>query len=468
MPGAMLKKIAKTIGEQSLFQPGDTVIIGISGGADSVALLDVLVSLEGYRLKLVAAHLNHLLRGTESDEDEAFVQELSACYHIPCEIKRVDVDGLRRQENFSLEEAGRIARYEFLHEMALKHQADAIAIAHHADDQAETVLMRLIRGSAVTGLAAMAPKTQEKLVRPLLCVTRREIEHYLERRRLSYRNDSSNADTAFLRNRIRHELIPVLATFNPAIVKRLNVTAKALAADEAVLEQVTEAAFKRHGKVDAQLMCLSVTGVRKEPPAIRFRLYRRAVLQVKGDLARIGSCHLNAVDRLVLSAKPNQSLNFPEEVRVEKKYDTLYFLRSMCEAGPVLPDMQIPGPGVYSIPGVGTLLVTVDQFPAVAGSIPATVAFFDAKATPFPWLLRGFTAGDRIIPLGMSGSKKVKDILIDEKVPRESRRLFPLLLSGGRLIWVLPLRVSEETRVTQETEHVLRAEILGFSPCIDL
>ena len=464
----MLRKIVKTIGEQALFRPGDTVIVGISGGADSVALLDVLVSLEGYHLKLVAAHLNHLLRGAESDDDEAFVQKLSARYHVPCEIKRVDVDGLRRQESLSLEEAGRIARYEFLHEMALKHQADAIAIAHHADDQAETVLMRLIRGSAVTGLAAMAPKTQEKLVRPLLCVTRREIEHYLERRRLSYRNDSSNADTAFLRNRIRHELIPVLATFNPAIVRSLNVTAKALAADEAVLEQVTDAAFERHGKVDADLVCLSVNGIRKEPPAIRFRLYRRAVLQVKGDLARIGSRHLNAVDRLVLSAKPNQSLNFPEEVRAEKRYDTLYFLRSVRQADLVLSDTQISGPGIYFIPGVGTLLITEAQFPAVAGSIPATVAFFDTKTAPFPWVLRGFRPGDRIIPLGMSGSKKVKDIFIDAKVPRESRRLFPLLLSGVRLMWVFPLRVSEETRVTQETEHVLRAEILGFSPCIDL
>jgi tRNA(Ile)-lysidine synthase len=310
----MLKKVMHFIEEYSLFAPGDTVVVAVSGGADSVALLDILVSLRELRLNLVVAHLNHLLRGAEADADEEFVHKLAASYGVPVVVKRADVGEVARTEGRSLEDAGRAARYAFFDELAVSHKAHAVALAHHADDQAETVVMRLLRGAGGSGLCAMAPKSAGLYVRPLLSVNRGEIEAYLQRRGIAWRTDSSNAAADFLRNRIRHELIPYLARYNPAISDRLSATAEALAADEEYLEAATNAAFASYAVLSAGRIILDLPGLRSEPRGIRLRLYRRAILQAKGNLARIGFRHLRAIDCLVFSAKPHKikNLSFPE------------------------------------------------------------------------------------------------------------------------------------------------------------
>jgi tRNA(Ile)-lysidine synthase len=463
----MRNQVMKYISEQQLFDRGATVIVAVSGGADSIALLDILSSLPEFPLNLIVAHLNHSLRGAESDGDEAFVRELAAHYGLPCEVGRADVQALSSMHKLSLEEAGRAARYAFLHELAARHRAHAIALAHHADDQAETVLMRLLRGAGATGLAGIAPKTGNGLVRPLLGITRGEIEAYLQARGLAFRTDSSNADTSFLRNRIRHELLPYLATFNPAVRDRLVATAAALAADEVLLEDITDAAFVRHGQISAGVVTLCLPGLAQEPAGVRLRLYRRAILLVKGDLARLGSSHLHAIDRLVFSSRPSGSLDLPDEVLVARNYARICFSSSPERTGVRLPEAVLAGPGVHVIPGYGRFMVEEALFPGKAEKIPPSVAYFDAEAVPFPWLVRAFSAGDRIIPLGMSGRKKVKDIFIDAKVSLERRSRVPLLFSGDLLIWVCGLRVSAETRVTERTVRALRVEIPDFIPYLN-
>ncbi|WP_243689383.1 tRNA lysidine(34) synthetase TilS [Geotalea toluenoxydans] len=206
----MLRKVNSYIRAHRLISSGDTIIVAVSGGADSVALLDVLASLRSSKLRLIVAHLNHCLRGSESDADEAFVRKLAGKYGVCFVTKAVDVLALSRESKMSLEEAGRVARYRFFKELAINCKARSVAVAHHADDQAETVLMRLIRGAGGSGLRAMTSTTAGLIIRPLLSVTRREIESYLDKKGLGYRTDSSNADLNFLRNRIRHELIPFL------------------------------------------------------------------------------------------------------------------------------------------------------------------------------------------------------------------------------------------------------------------
>ena len=454
------RKVLAAIGEHALFGAGDTVIVAVSGGADSVALLDILASLEELCLTLVVAHLNHSLRGAESDGDEAFVRELAARYGLPCEVERADVKGMSRARKLSLEEAGRTARHRFLLGLAERYGAHAVALAHHADDQAETVLMRLVRGAGGTGLAGIAPKTSG-LVRPLLGVTRGEIEAYLRSRQLPFRTDSSNADTIFLRNRVRLELLPYLATYNPSVRDRLVATAEALAADEALLEEVTNRAVACHGSA-ANGLC--VAGVRTEPLGVRLRLYRRLLHLTKGDLNRISSRHLYAIDRLVFSERPNGSLTLPAGAVVARRYDTLSFAVLTADAPAGGAELALDGPGTYSLPGGGMLKVEEADFPGLWQDVPPGVAFFDADAAPFPWLVRTFRAGDRIVPLGMAGHKKVKDLFIDAKVPPEARRRTPLLFSGGRLIWVCGLRVSAESRITGLTGRVVRAEILDFTP----
>ena len=454
------KKVAQFIDAHGLFTAGDTVVVAVSGGADSVALLDILASLAELRLTLFIAHVNHLLRGVESDGDEAFVRHLGQRYGIPVETVRVDVKELARQQKRSLEDAGRVARYDFFARVARQCDADAVALAHHTGDQAETVLMRLLRGAGGSGLSAMAPKSVGNLVRPLLALTREEIETYLKHRGLPYRNDSTNSDTSLLRNRIRHELLPILGTYNPAVSDRLAATARALARDEEILEMITVAAFARHGRVGAARVAMDRAGCLAEPEGIRYRLYRRAILLARGGLERIASCHLEEIDRMLFSTRPHLDLSLPDGVRVSRSYDTLSFYQGDEIQIYDMAETVIHVPGVQTIPG-GFRLTVEERTPHGAGLFASPcVAWFDAAAVPFPWQVRTFRPGDRIIPFGMTGTKKVKDLFIDEKVPRDIRRRIPLVFTGGRLVWVATLRVSAEAAVTDRTCRAIRAEVL--------
>lgn len=444
--------------EHSLFSPGDTVVVAVSGGPDSVALLDILASLPSLGLQLVVAHVNHCLRGAESDEDERFVAALAASYALPFECERVDVHDFSRRERLSLEDAGRRCRYAFFDRLTARYGASSVALAHHADDQAETLLLRLLRGAGTTGLSAMTPRTAGRYIRPLLALTRHEIERYLHGRRLSFRVDSSNADIAFLRNRIRNELIPSLAGLNPKISRRLAVTADLLAADEEVLDRAVASAFERicrdegEGRVE-----LDVEALLREPRGIRYRLYRRCVEVVKGDLARLAFNHVRQIDDLVHSPRPNLSCTLPEGVTATRGYGMLV-VGPAVETEGFEAELFIDGPGTFPLPGGGELVVEVTP-PPEAIDLPPHAGCFDLARVPFPWLVRGERPGDRIRPLGMNGSRKVKELFIDEKVPREMRRNIPLVFSNGELIWVCGYRVAEGGRVTADTVRVARAEV---------
>lgn len=239
-----MSRLIARIRSQQLFAPGETVVVAVSGGADSVALLDLLVQLQPENLLLVVAHLNHCLRGAESDGDQEFVAGLAARYGLPFACARADVAALARSERLSVEDAGRQERYRFLTGVARNFRAASIALAHHRDDQAETVLIRLLRGAGGTGLSAMAPR-QGLLKRPLLQVSRAELKCHLKEQGLTWRDDASNADTAILRNSIRHELLPALQRYNPRISERLAATADILASDEELLEGLTRSAWQQ-------------------------------------------------------------------------------------------------------------------------------------------------------------------------------------------------------------------------------
>lgn len=457
-----LKKVLRYIEENKLFAPGDTVVAAVSGGADSVALLDVLASLRGLRLNLVVAHLNHLLRGAEADADEEFVRKLAGSYGLPVEVRRIDVREIAGRQGRSLEDAGRAVRYAFFDELAVSHKAHVVALAHHADDQAETVLLRLLRGAGGSGLCAMAPKSAGRYVRPLLNVTRGDIEEYLRSRGIVWRTDSSNDDADFLRNRIRHELIPLLSAYNPAISERLTVTANALAADEEFLETATTTAFASHGVMGVDGVTLSVPGVLTEPRAIRMRLFRRAILLARGDLARISFRHLQEIDSLLFSPRPHLTLTLPDGLRAARSYEKISIFAEEVKY-PFLPDeLCLNGPGRYQLPGGCILAVDFARPPENLKSVPATTAFFDLDGAPFPWLVRTFRPGDRFFPFGMDGHKKVKNLFIDAKIPLAFRSRIPLLFCVDTLLWVGGIRRSSAACLTERTKTVVRAEIHDF------
>ncbi|MRR53704.1 MAG: tRNA lysidine(34) synthetase TilS [Deltaproteobacteria bacterium] len=455
----MLRKVSETIRDNRLFCQGETVVVSVSGGADSVVLLDILSSLTKLRLNLVVAHLNHGLRGKESDDDAAFVEELAARYRLPCKVQRVDVKEISKRRKLSLEEAGRNARYQWFDEVAGSCSAHAIALGHHADDQAETFLLRLFRGSGTTGLASMRLRTSARYVRPLLLLTRDEILSYLERRGLSYRHDSSNDETVFLRNRIRHECLPYLRTFNPAISERLNNTAEALAADDEVLENLVEGLFPRLSRTDSEGFVLNVTAVRSELPGLRYRLYRRALQLLRRDLARIATIHLKQIDRLVHSARTQGEQSIPGGFSVLRCYDELHFLATDKKPGREAWEIRIEGPGSHLLPDGREISICLTAPPENWESLPSSRAYFDPAAFPFPWTLRTIRPGDRFRPFGMSGTRKVKDFFIDGKIPLSVRYRTPLLFAAEELIWVCGLRVSESGRVPPGTRQVAEVAI---------
>jgi tRNA(Ile)-lysidine synthase len=453
------KKVVRAIEEHGLFNAGDTVIVAVSGGADSVALLDILASLEYLHLNLVVAHLNHGLRGLESDGDAEFTAVLARRYNLPFEAVAADVREIGRLRRLSLEEAGRSARYEWFDALAGKHGARRIALGHHADDQAETFLLRLLRGAGTTGLCGMRPLSAGRYVRPLLGLSRSDIVAYLDSRGLSWRNDTSNDDTSFLRNRIRHECLPYLASYNPAITERLNAAADILAADEAVLETLTDQVFGRLCAVDSSGVSLDIPRSRAELPGVRFRLYRRAILAVKGDLARISGSHLKQIDDLASSARVNGVFSLPGGVLVRRSYRTLQFLLPVMEPAVWSREILIDGPGRYELPDGGHLSVRLTAPPDGWPGHPPLRAYFDPGKTPFPWTVRTFRPGDRFRPLGMKGHKKVKEFFIDAKVPAPLRRTLPLLFRGEELLWICGLRVAEAGRISPGTREVVEVEI---------
>jgi len=458
----LVSRIVRTIREQQLFSPGDTLIVALSGGADSTALLDLLGRLPGYDLRLVAAHLNHCLRGAESDGDEQFCRGLAGDHGIPIEILRLDVKQFAASAGLNLEDAGRRARIAFLEQMREKYCAAAIVTAHHGDDQAETVLMRLLRGSGMTGLSGMQYRNRRGHVRPLLDVTRAEIERYLAELGLAWREDASNRDLDFLRNRIRHQLLPLLEQYNPAIRRTLTATAALLSDENALLDSLAEQAFEvcwhsSHGSHGSSLVC-GIAGFKAHPPALQRRMLRLACLRLAGNLVGFTLGHIESIRQLPDSPRPNARLSLPQGIGAMREYDRIVLRFNPREAPVVAEDIIIPAPGSYRLPWGGSLEVETCSTPVDFNQLPAGAACFDMSRTPFPWRMRSFRAGDRIVPFGMTGRKKVKDIFIDRKIPLPDRRRIPLVFCGDELIWIAGVCASESCRIAHADAALVKVE----------
>lgn len=465
-------RVVRTIREHSLFNPGDTVIVALSGGADSCALLDMLAGMGSLSPRLVVAHLNHCLRGADSDGDEAFARALAGQYALPFECRRLDVRYLARRQGLNLEDAGRRARIAFLDEIRTLRQASAIALAHHADDQAETVLMRLLRGSGTTGLAGMSYRNGQGFIRPLLEITRPEIEAYLAARGLGHRVDASNHDVTFLRNRIRSELLPLLEQYNPAIRERLCDTAALLADENELLDRMAGEQALRACQFEENGVSCDVAYLTHQPPAVTRRIFRRAIRHLAGSGDGFSRRHIAALELLAVSPRPNASLDLPGGITARREYGRLLLQRTSAAVRLDTLDLCISGPGRYVLPDGAVLSVQLGETVAGVSETGRAAARFDLDKAPFPWRLRTFRAGDRIVPLGMTGTKKVKALFIDEKVPLAARRRIPLVFSGDALIWVCGIRTSQRAATDSASTRVATAlyhpAATGRSPSIVL
>ena len=445
------------------------MLVAVSAGPDSTALLHALVQLaSGLRLRLGVAHLHHGLRGEAADADAAFVDRLSRSLGLPCHRRDADVRSHARRGRLSMEAAGRELRYAFFDEVARNEGYNRIATGHHADDNAEQVVMALIRGSGPAGLAGIPP-VRGSIIRPLIDLSRSAIRSYLAAWGQACREDATNADAAHFRNRVRHTLIPALRAENPRIVETLNRTAAVIRAEDRHLTAEVDAVYARlRHRPAPDTLIFDPTDMGALARAVARRLIRRAVADLAGDTRRLTLAHVDEV--LALAKRPGDGrLDLPRRIRVTRRAGQLRLERLDRPLREAIGDRPVP-PYAYPVTGAGTLVipetgdsVVFSEIPAEAvpprSALEATTAYFDAADVGFPLTVRNRRPGDRITPFGMTGARKLGRLLTDAKVPDTDRDRIPLLVSGETVLWVAGIRRSAVAPIRPETESALRVEL---------
>lgn len=458
---SIIQRVRNTISRYRLIESGDRIVVAVSGGPDSVCLLDILFFLrEDFRTELMVAHFDHGLRPNEDEAETRFVESLATTLSLPFETRKGNLD----TGEGSLEERARNERYRFLEEVRERYSAQKIALGHQRNDQAETVLMRLLRGSGTGGLSGIPPvRSSKTVVRPILDLTRFEIESYLRERGIPHRIDSSNLDESFLRNRIRLQLLPYLENYQPRVVDTLAQTADILRADHDYLEAVSEKWLETMGlagkdvEVDVKALCALHEAVRK-------RVIRLCLRRAGGDLHGVGQQHVDAVDRLASGTRSQGETRLPKGLVVRRTYDRLLFFKpGSGEISDYLHVLKGPGRFVIEDPRCTVLIEEWHgSFAAVKHTSP-WIGYFDADRVSYPLVLRNFRPGDRFIPLGMNGHKKVKDFFVDLKIPLPVRKRIPLLVQGEQILWVCGMRIDDRVKVSRDSEKIVKVAFLELT-----
>lgn len=455
-----LSKIRKTVDSFAMLSPGDVVVAGVSGGSDSMALLFALWDLREFYpdIDVVVSHVNHGLRGGESDEDAEFVREAARQLSFPFECVGVDTEGFRKKRGLSLEDAARELRYDFFNDILSKRSAQRIATAHTLNDQAETVIMRLIRGSGSQGLAGIRPSVGS-IIRPLINVTKLEAREYLRSKGVSWREDSTNSSDEFLRNRVRNELIPLLESYNPAVEQVLSRVAAVCAAEADFISDEADRKFAALARVVGGGVLGDTEKLLCEPPAIRFSVMRKSILAVKGDLNSVSAKHLFSIDEVMRSGESSAEVDLPGGVVFHAGHGAFFFVRE--EKFREFPATEIKSRGTHRISPDLEIKVELTDDASLWGA--ADVGYFAPEKVGFPITLRSFSEGDRFVPLGMGGAKKLKDFFIDEKIPRFLRKKVPVFEIHDGIIWVGGLRTDNRFRADKTKGPWLRIRISGSS-----
>jgi len=435
----LLDRVAAAILRHKMFQTGQKVGVAVSGGADSVCLLHVLRDLAArWNLHLSVLHLNHGLRGAESEADAGFVQNLAAGFGYPFLLRRPELAAT--EDN--LEQAGREARIAFFREAIADGSVDVVAVGHTRSDQAETVLFRFLRGSGTAGLAGIRPVTADGIVRPLLAVDRAQVEQFLRERSISWREDSTNRDPRFVRNRIRHELLPALARdWNPAILQNLSNTADWALAEESYWAAEVDRLSAQHLSAQNGFVLLQTGCLKGLPLAAARRLIRRAMEMVRGDLRSVDFGHIAAVLDLASSTEGHGRLQAPD-LDIMRSFDWLRFGR------PRLDGLQnrnyrvaAPVPGTVPVPGSDRLLSLEIIEKSERTEIDDCVynmremGGVDWERLSGSLDLRNWRPGDQYQPLGNSGEEKIKTLFQQFRIPLWERRHWPVLTDGDSIVW---------------------------------
>jgi len=458
-------QVKGTIDRYHLLAKGDGLIVGVSGGIDSMVLLHLL---DFYRatldLSLVVAHVNHGLRSEESEKECDLVRNESNRLGLPFEYGLFDVKGFARQGGLSLQDAGRRIRFRFFTDLLAKYHAQKIALGQNADDQVETVLLRLIRGAGLKGLKGMLPVREGIVIRPLLETWRKEIESFAREQGIPYLLDSSNLKESYLRNRLRLKLIPLIESeYQPNFKEGVLKTSSILREEDDYLERGTEGAYGKIVNEGRDHLSFRFSEFQKLHRAVKWRFLQRMVKRLL-DMEFTAGEGFPDVDQIYMKlngASPSFLLELPHNLSLEKRYDEVLLRRGKAE--PVPPfEVELILPGRTRIEGIGKE-VLVEEIPRddkiQEPMVSPDTAWFDYEEVRFPLKMRGFRPGDRFQPLGARGTQKVKEFFIDHKIPRFERERIPLLVSGGRIIWIVGYRIDDRVKVTDKTRRILKVEV---------
>jgi len=455
---AVVRTVSETIGKHRLISPRDTVLAAVSGGPDSVCMLHALLALrEDFGFDVKVAHLDHGLRGDESRADAEFVRELASGFGVPCICEEENVPKFVLSHSMSKQDAARMIRYRFLIRVSKLEYCQRIATGHNADDQAETVLMRLLRGAGPDGLAGI-PIKRGDIIRPVLDVWRDEIEAYLTRHDLPSRVDSSNREPVYLRNRVRNELLPSLAEYNPGIARALvnlgtimsDVSSHFGALTDRALTEVVKSA--RVGQFALDLGKLS-----GYDEASRRCVFRRVFESLRPDLSPLPFHHVENLMDLVRRDEVGVSVELPDGAQARLEHGVLVMSHGV---GPrAIPERELAVPGSAGFPDarlrVTSELLRREELPARLDAVCDDAAYFDGDAIEPPLRVRGRREGDRFRPFGMNGGKSLKQLMIDSKIAASFRDAVPLVCDRDGILWVVGVRRSATAPVTDATKTVL-------------
>jgi tRNA(Ile)-lysidine synthase len=452
-------QVRRTLRKFSMVAPGDHVLVAVSGGADSTALLHCLHRLAPrLHLSLTVAHLNHRIRGREADEDEDFVRRMSADLNLPFVSEAVDLKRQAAETKQNLEDLARRKRYEFLRRTARNVGAGKIAVGHTLDDQAETVLFRFIRGSGVEGLSAIHPVVDGLILRPLLECPREQVLTYLRRLGIPYREDSSNADLKYSRNRIRRELIPYLQkNLNPRLVWTLGREAELAREISDFLQSQAKEHFQTLSRPIDDGIAFEIKELLRIHPALQRQVVRCALKEALGTLRRIGASHIESIVSLCAGGKTGRSVRLPLGASAVRQFDRLLILaEEPSVARPFHYEWAVPGRCI--VPEIGRIFTaTKCSAPGLRTikEVCSTRAFVEPAGLPGVLTIRSRLAGDRY---GGSGHRKVKKMLIDRKIPVRVRSTLPMVVAGNDVIWIPGFRPARNYEARPESANCLMLE----------
>ncbi len=467
---ALEQKVLAYMREKRLVSPGEKLIVAVSGGPDSVCLLHILYRLrKELGIKLHIAHLNHQLRGKDSEADAKYVAGLAKRLSLPATITSRDVKSYRKQHRLSLEEAAREVRYDFLADVTKEAGALKVAVGHTSNDHIETLLMHLVRGSGMRGLRGLTPVSKLSVsgssltvIRPLLCLSREDTAAYCRALKLKPRLDASNLSLEPLRNKVRRRLIPELQKYNPQIDRALVRLSHTSADDLAFIETEARRLMKGIISIGKNTVVIKKKGFLALHPALQRQLLRFSVESLLGSLKDIEAGHIE--DIIEALPKPaGKVIGLPFGISFTVEYDR-YILSpdslSLCPF-PALEgeaDLKIPGRTAFSGWEVNTDVITQSAFKARSNKTNDFSACFDLDKVGSKLAVRNRLPGDRFQPLGMAQPKKLNIFMIDTRIPQTWRRRVPIVCSGDKILWVVGYRIDERYKVRPDTKKVLRLD----------